>query len=78
MLDYKKTFGIKSLSLRLSTIFGMNQFFTFDQGWIGWFINEFIKFNNNDIDQITIQGDGKQVRDILFINDLLELFEKNY
>ncbi len=76
VLDYKKTFGIKSLSLRLSTIFGMNQFFTFDQGWIGWFINEFIKFNNNDIDQITIQGDGKQVRDILFINDLLELFEK--
>jgi len=76
VLDYKKTFGVKSLSLRLSTIFGMNQFFTFDQGWIGWFISEFIKFNNNDIDQITIQGDGKQVRDILFINDLVELFEK--
>ena len=76
VLDYKRTFDLNTVSLRLSTIFGMNQFFTFDQGWIGWFINEYIRFNNDEINEINIQGDGKQVRDILFIDDLVNLFKK--
>ena len=76
VLDYKKTFGLDTISLRLSTVFGMNQFFTFDQGWIGWFVNEYIKFSNNEINEINILGNGKQVRDILFIEDLVNLFKK--
>ena len=56
--------------------FGINQYFTYEQGWIGWFINEFLKFKNDKDHEIEILGNGKQVRDILYIDDLLNLFEK--
>jgi CDP-paratose 2-epimerase len=42
-----------------------------DQGWLAWFIIAVIKGH-----PITIFGDGKQVRDVLFIEDLLECYEK--
>ncbi|MAL65544.1 MAG: CDP-paratose 2-epimerase, partial [Candidatus Marinimicrobia bacterium] len=47
-----------------------------DQGWIGWFINEFLKFKDDNSYSIQILGNGKQVRDILYIDDLTNLFYK--
>ena len=76
VLDYSETYGLNTMSIRLSSIFGINQYFTYEQGWIGWFINEFLKFKNDKDHEIEILGNGKQVRDILYIDDLLNLFEK--
>lgn len=70
-IDYFKSFGLKTCILRLSTIYGTNQSSTYDQGWIGWFIKESILNKNNDL--INVLGNGKQVRDILFIDDLVLL-----
>ena len=70
-LDYFKTFGIKTIVLRLSSIYGQHQTSTYNQGWIGWFINQCI----NKSTQIEISGNGKQVRDILYVDDLTNLFQ---
>lgn len=75
VIDYSKTFGLQTMSLRLSTIFGPNQYFTIDQGWVGWFINQYLNVKKNNKHIVDIQGNGKQVRDILFIDDLTALFE---
>lgn len=76
VLDYSNTYNLNTVSLRLSTIYGRNQHFTFDQGWIGWFINEFLKFQDNPSHIIEVQGNGKQVRDVLNVDDLIDLFIK--
>ena len=76
VLDYARTYDLNTISLRLSTIYGKNQFSTFDQGWIGWFIKEFFEYKNNPDYLINIQGNGKQVRDILYVDDLSNLFMK--
>ena len=55
--------------MRQSCIYGHNQFGIEDQGWIAWMILCFLSEK-----KIKVFGDGKQVRDILHINDLLELF----
>ena len=69
-LDYCKVYGLKTVVLRLSCIYGKYQWGTVDQGWISWFIKKTLK---NEI--IKIFGNGKQVRDILYIDDLTRLFE---
>jgi len=71
VLDYAKTFELNTTVLRLSCIYGPNQWGTEDQGWISWFI---IKAYESS--KINIFGNGKQVRDILFINDLVLLIKK--
>lgn len=75
-LDYYKTYGVKSVVLRLSTIYGPNQYATENQGWIGWFINEAIRQRNSANPIFDISGDGFQVRDILYIDDLIDLCNK--
>jgi len=70
-LDYARTFGLKTVVFRMSGIYGMGQHPTEDQGWVAWFIRRAMEKK-----PITIYGDGKQVRDILFITDLLEAFDK--
>ena len=72
-LDYYKTYGVKSVVLRLSTIYGPNQYATENQGWIGWFINEAIRQRNQNKPSFSISGDGFQVRDILYVDDLINL-----
>ena len=69
--DYSKTYGLNTVVLRLSCIYGPNQWGTEDQGWISWFI---IKSLNGS--KINIFGNGKQVRDILHITDLVNLINK--
>ena len=75
-LDYAKIFNLKTVVLRHSSIFGMRQFSTADQGWIGWFIEQSIKIKNNEIKEISISGNGKQVRDVLFSEDLVSCYFK--
>jgi CDP-paratose 2-epimerase len=67
VLDYARTFGLPALVLRMSCIYGPHQFGTEDQGWVAHFLIRAIEEN-----PITVYGDGRQVRDILFVDDLME------
>ena len=68
--DYVDSYGIKSVVFRMSCIYGIHQYGTEDQAWISHFIISLI-LNR----PITVYGDGKQVRDILYIDDLCHAFE---
>jgi len=77
LLDYFKVFDIKTVVFRHSTIYGGRQFATFDQGWIGWFCQKAVETKNGSLkEQFTIAGTGKQVRDVLYADDLIELYFK--
>ena len=69
VLDYTRTFGIKAVVFRMSCIYGPHQFGTEDQGWVAHFL---IRAIANQ--PITLYGDGMQVRDILFVEDLVDAF----
>ncbi len=68
--DYHRIYGLKTVVLRQSCIYGYRQFGVEDQGWVAWFMiaAELGK-------PISIYGDGKQVRDVLFIEDLLDAYD---
>ncbi len=77
MLDYARNFGLKTIVFRHSSIFGGRQFSTYDQGWIGWFIQQALDAKNTNTQRsFTVSGDGKQVRDVLFASDLVECYFK--
>lgn len=69
MLDYARTFGLKTVVFRMSCIYGPHQFGTEDQGWVAHFLIQALKNK-----PITLYGDGKQVRDILFVEDLVDAY----
>jgi CDP-paratose 2-epimerase len=70
VLDYAHTFGLTAVVFRMSCIYGSHQFGTEDQGWVAHFLIRALE------DQpITLYGDGMQVRDILYVEDLLDAFE---
>lgn len=62
-------FGLTTCSLRQSCIYGPNQFGVEDQGWVAWF-----SAANLLGLEITIYGDGRQTRDLLFVEDLVDLY----
>lgn len=68
--DYYRMYGIPSVVMRQSCIYGVRQFGIEDQGWVAWFVIAALLGR-----PITIYGDGKQVRDILFIDDLLDAYD---
>ena len=68
--DYSRIYGLPSVVLRQSCIYGTHQFGMEDQGWVAWFVIAAITGK-----PITIYGDGKQVRDILFVDDLLNAYD---
>lgn len=68
--DYANIFNIKSGIFRMSCIYGTRQFGFEDQGWLAWFAIRFFLGK-----PITIYGDGKQVRDVLWVGDLIKAFE---
>ncbi len=69
--DYHRIYGLPTVVFRQSCIYGPNQFGIEDQGWVAWFtIATLLK------KKFTIYGDGNQIRDILFVDDLVELYEK--
>jgi CDP-paratose 2-epimerase len=68
--DYSRIYGLPTVVFRQSCIYGPRQFGVEDQGWVAWFV---IAAVNQQ--PIRIYGDGKQVRDILFIEDLLKAYD---
>ena len=75
LLDYARGYGLNTVVFRHSTIFGGRQFATFDQGWVGWFCRQAIEVRQNPSrEPFTISGDGKQVRDLLFVEDAVACY----
>jgi CDP-paratose 2-epimerase len=68
--DYARIYGLPTVVFRQSCIYGTRQFGIEDQGWVAWFIIAAVMGK-----PITIYGDGKQVRDILFVDDLLDAYD---
>lgn len=68
--DYSRIYGMKTVVCRQSCIYGPYQFGLEDQGWVAWFAIKTILG-----DPIYIYGNGKQVRDLLFVDDLVDLYE---
>jgi CDP-paratose 2-epimerase len=64
--DYARIYGLPTVVFRMSCIYGPRQFGTEDQGWVAHFIASALKG-----EPLTVYGNGKQVRDILFIDDLV-------
>lgn len=71
MHDYSRMFGLPTVVFRMSCIAGARQWGTEDQGWLAHFI-----YSAMEGHPLTIYGDGKQVRDVLCVEDLLDAFEK--
>jgi CDP-paratose 2-epimerase len=70
MRDYARIYDLPTIVFRMSCIYGPRQFGTEDQGWVAYFvIASLLRW------PITVYGDGKQVRDILFIDDLVRAFD---
>ncbi|MFC1895260.1 GDP-mannose 4,6-dehydratase [Thermodesulfobacteriota bacterium] len=67
--DYARIFGLRTVVFRQSCIYGTRQWGMEDQGWIAWFTIAAI-LNR----RLTIYGDGKQIRDVLWIDDLIDLY----
>lgn len=67
--DYHRIYGLPTVVMRQSCIYGYRQFGVADQGWMAWFIIAAILER-----PVTIYGDGKQVRDVLFIDDLVDAY----
>lgn len=77
VLDYSRTYGLNSVVFRHSSIYGDRQFFTYDQGWIGWFCQKARETSKGCLKEpFTISGNGKQVRDVLYVDDAVNLYFK--
>lgn len=68
--DYARIYGLRSVVCRQSCIYGPRQFGVEDQGWAAWMVIAAITGR-----PLTIYGDGKQVRDILHVHDLLDAYD---
>jgi CDP-paratose 2-epimerase len=68
--DYHRIYGLPTVVFRQSCIFGPRQFGIEDQGWVAWFVISAVLGR-----PITIYGDGKQVRDLLWVDDLLDAYD---
>ena len=68
--DYHRIYGLRSVVFRQSCIYGPRQFGVEDQGWLAWMMIAAVTGR-----QITIYGDGKQVRDVLHVNDLMDAYD---
>jgi CDP-paratose 2-epimerase len=69
VLDYARSYGLRTSVFRMSCIYGPHQFGTEDQGWVAHFILKALAK-----EQIILYGDGMQVRDILYVDDLVNAF----
>ena len=75
MLDYARVYGLNTVVFRHSTIYGGRQFATFDQGWVGWFCQQALETQADPRrEPFTIAGDGKQVRDLLYVTDAVACY----
>ena len=67
--DYGRIYDLRTVVCRQSCIYGTRQFGVEDQGWVAWFLIAAL----NEL-PVVVYGDGKQVRDVLWIDDLIDLF----
>ena len=74
MLEYARNFGLNTIVFRHSTIYGGRQISTFDQGWVGWFCQKALETLDDPATTFTINGDGKQVRDLLHVSDAVACY----
>lgn len=68
--DYARIYDLPTVVLRQSCIYGERQFGVEDQGWVAWMIIAAITGR-----MLTINGDGKQIRDVLYVEDLLNAYD---
>src|SRR5213596_2154450 len=68
--DYARIYGLRSVVFRMSCIYGQRQFGNEDQGWVAHFLIAAVLGR-----PLSIYGDGKQVRDLLYVDDLVRAFE---
>lgn len=68
--DYARIYGFPTVVFRQSTIYGLRQFGVEDQGWLAHFVIAVVKNR-----PISIYGDGKQVRDMLWVEDLIAAYD---
>jgi len=74
MLEYARNFGVNSIVFRHSTIYGGRQISSFDQGWVGWFCQKALEARDNRNADFSINGNGKQVRDLLYVSDAVACY----
>ncbi len=67
VVEYARTYGLRAVALRMSCIYGPRQMGNEDQGWVAHFFRRAIAN-----EPITIYGDGRQVRDVLYVDDLVD------
>ena len=77
--DWHRNYGLNTIVFRHSSIYGGRQFSTFDQGWVGWFCLQALEQKQaldagREVEEFTIAGNGKQVRDVLHAEDLIQLY----
>ena len=72
-IDYSRIYGLRTVAFRQSCIYGTRQFGIEDQGWVAWFTIAAVLGK-----PITIYGDGKQIRDVLHVDDLARAYEAAY
>jgi CDP-paratose 2-epimerase len=68
--DYARIYQLRTVCFRQSCIYGYRQFGVEDQGWVAWFTIAAVTGQ-----PVTIYGDGKQVRDLLFVDDLVDAYD---
>lgn len=68
--DYARTYGLRTIAFRQSCIYGPHQIGAEDQGWLAWFM---VAARSGQ--PMTVFGDGKQTRDLLYVDDLLDCYE---
>jgi CDP-paratose 2-epimerase len=71
VLDYARTFDLPACVFRMSCIYGPHQFGTEDQGWVAHFLIQALRGAS-----LTLYGDGLQVRDVLFVEDLVDAMSR--
>jgi CDP-paratose 2-epimerase len=69
--EYGRLYGLRTTVFRMSCIYGPRQWGVADQGWLAWFARALIE----DV-PITIYGNGRQTRDVLFVTDLVQAIER--
>ena len=70
VIDYARIYGLKTVVFRQSCIYGPHQFGMEDQGWVAWFTIRALQQR-----PVTVFGDGKQVRDVLWVSDLVDAYD---
>ncbi len=68
--DYSRIYGLDTVVMRQSCIYGPRQFGVEDQGWVAWFIIATVLGK-----KLSLYGDGKQVRDLLHVDDLIRAYD---